>query len=189
MKFTKEEQKEIEASLKNVLADAKGLFDLIETDLYRFDFEDNERTPYHFEINQYGVYYHYRYSPNGNCIAGFKRNGNIHIYKNPHDLLFGFITNYEKIRKDLLTKAEKNQMVKTSGMEKVRELEQKYRKEAVIEVEMPDTLNRSTIEVVEEDGEKVGKLKIGPISIKILTTPNVRIINKKPNEKVKEKTK
>ena len=40
MKFTKEEQKEIEASLKNVLADAKVLFDLIETDLYRFDFED-----------------------------------------------------------------------------------------------------------------------------------------------------
>lgn len=186
MKFTKEEQKEIEASLKNVLADAKGLFDLIETDLYRFDFEDNERTPYRFEINQYGVYYHYRYSPNGNCIAGFKRNGNIHIYKNPHDLLFGFITNYEKIRKDLLTKAEKNQMVKTSGMEKVRELEQKYRKEAVIEVEMPETVNQSTIEVTEEDGKNVGRINIGPLSLKILASPSVKIVGQ-TKEKVKKR--
>lgn len=189
MKFSKEEKKDIEASLKNVLADAKALYDLSEMDYYRFDFEVDRGTPYRFEINQRGVYYYYRYSPTGNCIAGFKKNGNIDIYKNPHDLLFSFITNYEKIRKDLEIRAEKNQRIKTSGMDKVRELEKRYAKEAVIEVEMPDTLNQSSIEVLEEDGKNVGRLQIGPISIKILTTPNVRIINKMTKEKVKEKTK
>ena len=189
MKFSKEEQKEIESSLQNILADAKALFELVETDSYRFDFQNDSNITYRFEINKYDVYYYYRYSPTSNCIAHFKRNGSINIYKNQHNLLFSFITNYEKIRKHLEQEAKKIQRLKNSGMDKVRELEKKYAKEAIIEVEMPDTLNKSTIEVIEEDGKNVGRLQIGPVSIKILTTPNVRIINKKPKEKIKEKTK
>lgn len=187
MNFTKEEKKQIDAAYENVLYDLKALYQISELDYYRKRVKLHDEKIYKFEVNQYGVWFYQAQAPSGNCIASFKTNGKIKIYRIPYELIFGFLNQYDGIREGLEEEAKHNLEIKQQGMDKISELEKTYSKEAVIEVEMPNTLNHTSIEVYEEDGKNVGRLNIGPISLKILTSPNVKIINPKPKEKVKQK--
>jgi len=187
MKFTKEEKKELDASFKRVLEDIKELYDVSDMETYKKRIIFYNMNTYRFEINEHGIWLTYDCTINGNCVASFKRNGKLHIYPNPADLIFGFLNKYDEIREDLLKEAATNLQLKYDGLNKIRELENRYSKEATIEIIMPETINQSSIEVTQEDGMNVGKLTIGPVSLKILTTPNVRIINKGKNSKVKQK--
>jgi len=54
---------------------------------------------------------------------------------------------------------------------------------------LPETLNQHKLEVVEEDGKKVGTLNFGSISLKIITSGNVELVSKPEANKVKAKRK
>ena len=63
----------------------------------------------------------------------------------------------------------------------------KYTKESTIEVELPETNNKPVLEVRSEEGKNVGRVTIGPVSLKILTSENVSIVDRNQQAKVKKK--
>ena len=185
MKFSKTEEQEIESTFKRTMEVIKELYDSSDLEIYKKNVILHDNVSYRFEINQYGIWLTYQFAPNGNCVAGFKRNGKVHLYKNPTILMFRFLNKYDDIREDLEKTALDNLNRKQAGLNKIRELQNKYTKEATIEIIMPETVNQSSIEVTQEDGKNVGVLSIGPISLKILTSPNVVIKGSKPKTKQK----
>ena len=104
---------------------------------------------------------------------------------NEQDIIF--LNNYDKIREKVLEKIEIAIVYRAGNVESAQRLINKYKKEATIEIELPETINKHTIEVTEENGQKIGALSFGGISLRIITDASIEFKNKNKNEKIKRK--
>lgn len=96
---------------------------------------------------------------------------------------------YSEIREILKGKIEESISDKKRKIDLFKSIDEQYSKEANIELSLPETLNQHKLEVVEEDGKKVGTLNFGSISLKIITSGNVELVSKPEANKVKAKRK
>lgn len=96
---------------------------------------------------------------------------------------------YSEIREILKGKIEESISDKKRKIDLFKSIDEQYSKEANIELSLPETLNQHKLEVVEEDGKKVGTLNFGSISLKIITSGNVELVSKPEVNKVKAKRK
>lgn len=70
-----------------------------------------------------------------------------------------------------------------------RGIEIRKKKEAIVEINMPNNIGLQKIEVVEEDGKKIGTINFGDQIIKIYTEGEIVLCNKNEEAKDKEKKK
>ena len=67
---------------------------------------------------------------------------------------------------------------------------EKLKRQATIEIDLPQTNNQQTIEVVEEEGKRIGTIKFGEIGLRIITdsSSNIEFKDRSGNDiKVKKK--
>ena len=109
---------------------------------------------------------------------------------------FYFIKYYDGIRKNIEEivnerKKEVGDNIKTLNETRNKYLkklkEKKKEKKAIVEIELPPTNNRKTIEVIEENGKKVGTITFEGAILKIITDANIEFKSKSENEKIKRK--
>lgn len=193
MSFTDEEKKDIRDALNNILDDARAIYDVSKIPELRCGVSVYKPCTYNgtLVINGQGTFLVRLKSLVDNTkeyiylekiIFGKKIRPKVKNY----ELAFGIIREYDSYRSYLEHQAKNYVELKKSGMEDINNIKKRYDKEAAIELEIPDSVNKSTIEITEENGQNIGRIKIGPISLKILTSPNVSITYKK-EEKVKRK--
>ena len=93
---------------------------------------------------------------------------------------------YPMIRERILAAIKSANQEKQETLEYVKDLDERLKRQATIEIELPATNNQQTIEVVEENGRKVGTLNFGDISLKIISSANIEF-KSTTSEKVKRK--
>ena len=187
--FTKEEKDKMRETLDNVISDLRSIYEASESDKIIYEFktiENGKEYEYRLVISEKESFVVYRYSDWYMNLD--KKQGKGYKTKPIKDytFVFEFLKQYESIRSGVVSIAKQNAQQKNIGMKKIDAIMNKYRKEAVIEVEMPETVNQSTYEVTEEDGKNVGRINIGPLSLKILASPSVKIVGQ-TKEKVKKR--
>lgn len=191
MQFTKEEKEKLTQALTVVVEDLRSIFNTAETDKISYEFEvfENEsKNKYSLVINKKEMYLTLHYSDWYMNLDKVKPGGKVKMCPiKDYNLVFLFLQKHEIIRKNVVNTARVNQTNKEQGMKRIQAIYNQYTKEATIEVEMPETINQSSIEVTQEDGKNVGKVNVGPVSLRILTSPNVRIVEQKIHNKVKKK--
>ena len=179
MVFTKEEKDKMQDTLEKVVHDLRSIFEISQEDVLRHEFktiENGKEYEYYLIIKAKEAFISHRY-----CdwyMQLDKKHGStnrMHKIKD-YNTAFEFIKKYEIIREAILLKAKQSAKKKKIGMDKIDAVNRKYTKEAIIEVEMTETVNQSSIEVTQEDGKNIGRINIGPVSIKILSSPSVRIV-------------
>ena len=179
MIFTKQEKDKMQETLGKVVQDLRSIFEMSQENVLKYDFkniENNKEYSYTLFIKEKESFISLQ------CSDWYmqldKKHGSkyrMHKIKD-YDTAFEFLKKYETIREKILFEAQRNAKKKKNGMDRIDAINSKYTKEAVIEVEMPETVNQSSIEVTQEDGKNIGRINIGPVSIKILSSPSVRIV-------------
>lgn len=191
MQFTKEEKEKLKETLAVVVEDLRSIFNTADSDKISYEFEvlENEnKNKYSLVINKKEMYLTLHYSDWYMNLDKVRQNGKVKMCLiKDYNLVFLFLQKYETIRKNIANTARVNQTNKEYGMRRIQEIYNQYTKEATIEVDIPDTINQSSIEVIQEDGKNVGKVNVGPVSLRILASPNVRIVERKKDAKVKKK--
>ena len=113
------------------------------------------------------------------------------------EALLIFLKHYPEARKRLIKRveteelkrkkeAESKQMDQERTLEELKRLKKLYKKEATIEIEVPNTNNQHVLEIKEEHGKKVGTLSISGITLRIIASDGIKVVNK-PTVKVKKK--
>lgn len=113
------------------------------------------------------------------------------------EALLIFLKHYPEARKRLIKRveteelkrkkeAESKQMDQERTLEELKRLKKLYNKEATIEIEVPNTNNQHILEVKEEQGKKVGTLSINGLTLRIIASDGIKVVNK-PTVKVKRK--
>lgn len=106
-----------------------------------------------------------------------------------------FITQYEKIREELLRTVTSRLKSKNEHIKKLEDIstglknkKEQKNKEAEVRIDLPESLNAKEIYVSEEGNKKVGVIDFGQQTIKIITEGNIVLVNKSKEEpKVKRK--
>ena len=93
---------------------------------------------------------------------------------------------YESIRPKIKTEIEESRTRKETELNLFEELEQKYAKEATVEIDIPATMNKHGIEVLEENGKAIGEIKLGNGTLRIITRGTI-LLEKETKQPVKEK--
>ena len=191
MQFTKDEKDKLTKTLSLVVEDLRSIYNIAETNKLSYEFEvwENERlNKYSLVINKKEMYLTLHCSDWYMNLDKVKPGGKVKICPiKDYNLAFLFLQKYETIRKKVVSIASVNKTNKEQGMETVKALFNKYTKEATIEVELPETNNKPVLEVRSEEGKNVGRVTIGPVSLKILTSENVSIVDRNQQAKVKRK--
>ena len=114
------------------------------------------------------------------------KNGELIKYLEINEQDIVFINKYQEIRESIVSEIVKAQREKNVHIQKAKSIAELYKKDAQIEIELPESLNKHQIEVQEEDGRKIGTLNFGSLSIKIITTGDIELVHKDKG-KVKQK--
>jgi len=190
MVFTQEEKTKMQETLGKVVADLRSIFEMSQDSVLKYKFKTIENGDKH----EYCLIINDKESFISLCYCDWymqldKKHGNTyHIHKiKDYETAFEFLKKYEIIRKGLIELAKTTADKKKTGMSIIDEISSKYSKEAIIEVTMPETINQSSIEIVQENGQNVGRITIGSLSLKILASPSVKIVSKIESEKKKVK--
>jgi len=115
------------------------------------------------------------------------------------EALLVFLKHYPTARERLIKRVEEEErkrintaeckaLEQEKTMNELKKLKKIYQKEATIEIQVPPTNNQHTLEVSEEDGKKVGTLSISGMTLKIIASDSIKIVNKTSN-KTKRKDK
>ena len=185
MEFTKEEKRELKETLNVVLNDLESLWQLAEITQFTQSFQtsDSPLDDLTIIINKKGIKLGDEITWE-NYLRLFKKNrGNCKIQD--FNQVYYFLQNYEKIRSNLEAEIQSTSSDKTKRMQQITELRHKYDKEAVVEINFPQTLNQQVIEVKKEDNKTIGEIKMGYGTIKIATQGE--IVLSSPNETPKVK--
>ena len=180
MNFDPAQEKEIKKTMALLVEDMRALYQI-----YPYE---NIEIGVSMPVGDYGDFWNLVISGNS-----------INLYSNMHDNVtylerkgkykliytageleahYKFIMLYDDIRRqigDIVTSRAKNSAI---SIQKLRDYQKKYSKEAIIEIEVPETINQHTLEVTEENGRKIGKLNFNGLTLKIITSDSVKIINK-----------
>lgn len=189
--FSQEEKEQLNKTYKVIIEDLRSLYNVSDLTKISTEFtvtENGDRNTYSLVINKKEMYVSLHYSDWYMNLDKISSRGKQKICPiKDYTLVFEFLRIYEKVRKSVFETVSENQRNKTQGMSKIQNLFNKYTKEAIIEVEMPETNNKPALEITSENGKNVGRVTIGPVSLKILTSENVSIVGKKEPAKVKRK--
>lgn len=82
---------------------------------------------------------------------------------------------YPMIREYIVSAIKNANQEKQETLEYVRDLDSKLRNKATVEIDLPKTNNQQTIEVVEENGKRIGTINFGEIGLRIITDSNASI--------------
>ena len=186
IEFSKEEKRELKETLNVVLNDLENLWQLAETTKFTQYFRTSTNLFYVLVIviNENGIKLGTTANSN-NYLRRFKKNrSNCKIQDFNH--VYYFLQNYEKIRSKLEDEIKSTSSEKSKGMQQITELRHKYDKEAVVEINFPQTINQQVIEVKKEDNRTIGEIKMGYGTIKIVTQGEIVLSSPKETPKVKK---
>lgn len=180
--YSKKEIKVFEKALKIVLDDLENLWNLKMFERLEFDVElpgiSSCKNNYYehgwsFVMDEEGFYL-----LNNGCgeIINFvtiNKFGNCkqHLKIHPRDIVF--LREYDQIREKIVSHINNIQATKQENLDMAKSLISRYSKNAVVEITLPETNNKQTIEVVEENGRKIGTLNFGDISLKIISSASI----------------
>lgn len=207
MNYTPEEIEKINQALDNVINDLNEIWkasrnEETEVDIFLEKF-DKDREYTEFKVSQKGFsfeiwvlpekisYYLARLTPMGEVEPQYE---DLSI-----ELRSEFVRKYPRIRERLIRKMKEqkeeraNQIEtykenKKNEMANIEEISQMYSRKVDLEIDFPPSINQHTIEVVEEDGQKIGTINFGATSIRIITKGDISLVYKEPSkEKIKTK--
>lgn len=198
VKYTSNNIKVLEEALSTVIDDLESFYQLgvlekiyVQAPLPGFSkCEDNYTLhSWYLIIDKTGIYLRQGDEDNNRSYTFAKRRKTGKLKKlltiNEQDIIF--LNNYDKIRENVALKIEMAIAEKQGNLEQAQKITRRYLKEATIEIDLPETINKHTIEVTEENGRKIGTLSFGGISLRIITDASIEFKNKNKNEKIKRK--
>lgn len=174
--FSKEEKKEIEAALNNVLDDLEELWKhSSKTEIYtyyRLKRNGWDSDSWRFQINENGIAI--KDYPEEYVLEHFKK-----VIKRPkiknYTAVYYFLKSYDEVRGYVERTIVSTNEAKGKGIQDIIDIKNKYAKEATIEVDLPETMNPHSIEVKEENGKTIGEIKMGYGAIRIITKGPISI--------------
>lgn len=189
--FTKEEKTQLRQTLNVVVEDLRALYNTADLKTIKTEFsvyENESRNTYTLVIDKKEMYLKLHYSDWYMNLDKISQSGKQKTCRiTDYNLVYLFLQKYEMVRKEVSNTATNSQIDKKMGMKKIQSIYNKYTKEAIVEVEMPETVNKSSIEISSEDGKNIGKVTVGPVSFKIITSENVNLIGRNQRQKTLKK--
>lgn len=149
-------------------------------------YQDNQ---WELVIDDSGIYLEQNCSIGSNTYAFAKRksNGKLKIYSTIYQEDIIFLDEFDEIRNSVIDFVNEASKIKEGTVAKAQTLIDKYSQTATIDINLPETNNRQKIEVVEENGQKIGTLNFGNMLLRIITSADIEFVNKKEKESVKRK--
>jgi len=201
IKYSNDEMKKINGLYKLVIDDLYQLWEQAPLSEVNCKIDLGDSNPWIIEINDVGVNIHrwettgrYTYQNIKYHLLAYQKNklfNKIITHKNleiPFDIKIAFTTKYKEIKEQLLKAMQKGLKTK-EGIKQSLECVEKYiNQDATIEIDFPSSINNHEIEVVEENGQKIGTINFGDRTIKIITNGDIVLVNKE-KKPVKEKKK
>ena len=196
LKYTKNEIIEFQKALDVIIDDLEALWQIgalskikVHADLPNFSKCDKTYTnnAWFFIMEKESFYLqqiNFDRDSNIYYFAKRKKNGKLQRYLDIKQQDIIFLNNYDQIRKVIVEEIENALIEKNKDLEMAKKITQKYAKKATIEIEMPKTANQHTLEITTENGQQIGTIKLGNISLRIITDDSIEI---KQNAKVKKK--
>ena len=192
--YTKKEKKQIDKSRRIIVKDIRNIWKM-------YPYEDIT-VPVNLRMPEYGSYWKLIINKKEIVIksndGAFTRLYPRTISRNREDGYEAhsqFISQYEDVREDILRIVNSRVSNQEQHIKKLSSVSDKFiqpkeekRKEDVIEIDMPNSLNAKEIEITEEDNKKIGTIDFGTHTIKIITEGNIVLVNK-PKEEAKVKRK
>jgi len=183
--FTREEKKEIDEALNNVLDDINELWKKSsKEEIYTYySIKSDEFDDWRFSIDAEGI--RIRNYPDEYVLEQFKKIVRRPKIKN-YTVVYYFLKKYDGIRTHLESSIISANKEKGLGIQEIIDIKNKYAKEATIEVDLPQTLNSHSIDIREENGRTIGEIKMGYGAIRIITMGPITV-NKGENSKLMKK--
>ena len=196
IKYTQNEIKQLQNALSVIIDDLESLWKISPLEeisvpvflpCFSSCYSDKDVTNYwRLIMDEQGIYLSHkngRYKYNFAKRIGF---GKITKYLSIHEQDIIFIKEYPDIRNLIVREIQLAKTRKKENLDIADQIANMYKKDATIEIELPESLNKHQIEVQEEDGRKIGTLNFGSLSIKIITTGDIELVHKDKG-KVKQK--
>lgn len=182
--FSKEEKKEIDQALSNVLDDLEELWKhSSKTEIYtyyRFNRNSWDTDSWRFSINEDGITI--KDYPDEYALMQFKK-----VIKRPkiknYTAIYYFLKCYDDVRSYVEKSIISANDAKGKGIQEIIDIKNKYAKEATIEVDLPETMNPHSIEVKEENGRTIGEINMGYGAIRIITKGPISITRSEESSK------
>lgn len=100
--------------------------------------------------------------------------------------VLNFLSKYEDIRKKIVNKASQKSTTKDKCLTELEKIRANYSQEVLVDFGLSESQNINTLEVVEEEGRKVGTINFGNKTIKIITAGDIVLVEReKPKQKKK----
>ena len=190
--FSKEEKRQIRETLNTILPDLEELWKIASVDRISRYYEKGDgpwggRSRY-LKIDKKGIKIDTGYDEfwleKFNPIPT-----KVHIKEEYYIEVFEFLKKYEEIRKIIEQEIKIGLNSKEKGLEALRELNAKYQKEALIEIESTSSNNPLTIDMKEENGKKIGEIRMEHGLFRIITRGNIILVNETESKSQKTRIK
>lgn len=185
--YTKEEQKLMIETLDAITTDLRDLYNIScqEEMSYGFKIGGDYGNDYLLSITSKNIVLYLKYSDYRMILEKNGKNKTIPRIHN-YMLLSDFLTMYNQIRPGIEHKAMTQSKNKENAIKKIKKLKDMYQRDTTIEIEFNSTNNKRTIELSSEDGKKIGEIRFGNETIRIITNSEIEVVNK-PQEMTKTK--
>ena len=193
-KYNQEEQTLIKSAFEKVLDDLNLMFEYSEAEeirvriKYDHEFEDFIPSSYYLSISEYEINVVYEGLAPSRVIPLEVSSGRRGKKARPYTIESAelILQEYETIRprvKEAIAKSIKQKQEKLAIFRKIDDM---YKKEATIELDLPETNNPHTIDLRQEDGKTIGEIKMGHGLIRIITNGPI-IVNRSEEIKTKRR--
>lgn len=190
MRLTRREQVEISCAMKHLVKDMRRL-------VKNYPESEIKIPAFRLEIGTYGKNWYLvitskviklvENSQDSTSVIAINGILNYMVDENDYLAQYHFIKNYDEIRENLVQIVEDRQrkideniaMIQNTGKKYFQKSkEQKRQKQATIELEVPPSNNQYQLEVTEENGVTLGKLNFNGLTLKIIASDGIKIVNK-----------
>ncbi|MBE6150992.1 MAG: hypothetical protein E7162_04195 [Firmicutes bacterium] len=193
MVLTTKEKRLIRSTIRLLIKDIRKLVkDYPESKITVFAFQEeigNYGSNWYLEITAKEIILREKYKESNSLISKGQRR-NIIIDNDDYLAQYHFIKNYDLIRKNIeeivnkkLRQIQENVDLMNSTRNKYKKkMKEKKTKKATIEIDLPPSNNQYELEVSEENGKTIGKLNFNGLTLTLLASDGVRIVNKPKNK-------
>jgi len=193
MVLTTKEKRLIRSTIRLLIKDIRKLVkDYPESKITVFAFQEeigNYGSNWYLEITAKEIILREKYKESNSLISKGQRR-NIIIDNDDYLAQYHFIKNFDLIRKNIeeivnkkLRQIQENVDLMNSTRNKYKKkMKEKKTKKATIEIDLPPSNNQYELEVSEENGKTIGKLNFNGLTLTLLASDGVRIVNKPKNK-------
>ena len=193
-KYNQDEQSLIKSAFEKVLDDLNMIFEHSEAEeirvniKYGHEFEHVFPSSYYLVLNEHEISVVYSALAPEKIIPLEVSSGRRGKKVRPYTLESAelLLQEYETIRPKVKKLVEKSIVQKKEKLAIFKNIDEKYSKEATIEIDLPQTNNQHSIDLRQEDGKTIGEIKMGYGAIRIITNGPI-IVNKGEHPKTKMK--